>query len=317
MGDIQSLRRLSLKDCRAITDFSPLAKLSALTALHCANTQITDLTPLTGMSALQFLDLSNTQVADIAPLAGLTELTELDLSQTQVSDLSPLARLHKLIKLQLGWNRLVSDIKPLARLTALKTLHLDYTSVSDLGAVAEFTRMMDQWTDKNDPEYEEYDADDEYYEEHIGYDEDRRGLHYDETPVAAREPYCWLVGLHSRRRTVETINLVRRTKTLPPHQPEGYEPPEAAESQGTGGESKELIDRVHKHMAQLEQAVRESKKGSGAFGIIGKGALGWLGAVLAAAAGYGVCFIVKAHEAAVRTWIDQMGARKPCTGSSI
>lgn len=309
---ISSLRRLSLEDCREVTDFRPLAQCVGLTRLDCANTRIADLAQLASCPGLQSLDLSNTTVSDLVPLADLSGLTRLHISKTNVSDLGPLAQLRRLGILSLYSNQLITDIRPLARLTALRTLDLDYTAISDLGPIAEMTAMMGQWTDKSDPYYDpDYDPcgdNAEFYGEYDDvYQDDRRGLHYDETPVAAREPYCWLVRLHGWRRTVETINAVRRTKKLPPHYPEGYEAPGEAESNGGESQSKELIDRVRDHMQQLEQAVREGKKGEGAIGAIRSGALGWLGALLAAAVGYGACFLVKTYEAAVRGWIDQLG----------
>ena len=172
--------------------------------------------------------------------------------------------------------------------------------------------MMDQWTDKSDPYddpyYDPSDDDNGYYDEDDLSEDDTRGLHYGQTPIAAREPYCWLVRLPIRRRTIETINLVRRTKKLPTYHPQRYEPPEEAENDSSGSESKEIIGRVRDHMEQLEKAVREGKRDDpGPIRTIGRGALFGLGGLFVTAAAYGVRLVVKANELLVRSWIDQFG----------
>ena len=159
------------------------------------------------------LDLANTLISDLSPIAELLSLERLDLSETQVSDITKLSRLAGLTSLSLSETQ-VSDINALAGLTSLRSLDLAYTRVSDLSAIAEFVAMIDQWSldDEEDVDNDDYDSNDE-----------RVGLCYEGTPIAERQPYCWLVDLRTRRRTIETINVVRAAKGLTDHYPDGYE----------------------------------------------------------------------------------------------
>ena len=54
--DLEKVRWLGLGNCE-ITDLSPLAGLTSLTALGLHRNQITDLTPLKGLTELKLLDL--------------------------------------------------------------------------------------------------------------------------------------------------------------------------------------------------------------------------------------------------------------------
>lgn len=70
-----SLKRLTLWDCRWVTDLEPLTQLPSLTDIDIENTSVTDLTPLSSLTHLQWLYMGDTEhVLDLTPLSNLPEL---------------------------------------------------------------------------------------------------------------------------------------------------------------------------------------------------------------------------------------------------
>ena len=127
----------------AVSDLSPLARLTKLITLNLSDNSISDLSPLTGLTQLTTsLDLNDNLISDLSPLAGLVNLTHLELGNNLISDLSPLADLTKLSRLWLYRNS-ISDLSPLADLITLRTLHLQVNSVSDLSHLARLTRLTE------------------------------------------------------------------------------------------------------------------------------------------------------------------------------
>ena len=82
------LQHLSLRGCKKITDFTPLARLTSLTYLRLWETQIEDLSPLSGLVELTYLDLNSTPIRDIAPLHRLSKLTTLHIHCPNLPDQS-------------------------------------------------------------------------------------------------------------------------------------------------------------------------------------------------------------------------------------
>jgi hypothetical protein len=103
-------------------------------------------------------------------------------------------------------------------MSKLRKLRFERTLVTDLRPLAEFREMIDQW--QKDDELEsvvDYDYSDDDY--------GGRGLYYEGTPVATRQPYCWFVEMRDGRRTIETINWVRsEERQLSTYWPDGYVP---------------------------------------------------------------------------------------------
>ena len=99
-------------DQNQISDISPLANLTNLTALLLEHNQISDISPLADLTSLTELYLAYNQISDISPLADLTSLTRLYLRDNQISDISPLANLTSLTELGLDENQ-IRDIRPL------------------------------------------------------------------------------------------------------------------------------------------------------------------------------------------------------------
>jgi Leucine-rich repeat (LRR) protein len=87
------LKSLGLWGCRAITDFTPLSDMRALSWLDLEDTTIGDLTPIAGLTELETLWLRRCEnVTDLAPLGGLPKLRHLYLAGIAPgTDLAPLA----------------------------------------------------------------------------------------------------------------------------------------------------------------------------------------------------------------------------------
>ncbi len=118
----------------AVTDFSPLEKLTNLqTLLLSYMSNLVDVSALANLTQLEVLELSNTAVSDVSALANLTQLEVLELSNTAVSDVSALANLTQLEVLEL--NGTAVDVSTLANLTQLRALGLSNTAVSDVSAL--------------------------------------------------------------------------------------------------------------------------------------------------------------------------------------
>ena len=125
----------------AISDFSPLEKLTALDELNLGGMSgLRDVSALAGLTNLEGLGLDDTGVSDVSALAGLTNLETLDLTDTAISDVSALAHLTNLETLDLHGTA-ISDVSALAGLTNLERLYLRYTGVSDVSALAGLTNL--------------------------------------------------------------------------------------------------------------------------------------------------------------------------------
>ncbi len=79
-----------------LSDLSPLAKKTGLTALSLVYQNITDVGALSKLTGLQYLDLSGNRIADLSPLASLTQLQTVKLLHVSAADLSVLNELPAL-----------------------------------------------------------------------------------------------------------------------------------------------------------------------------------------------------------------------------
>jgi internalin A len=118
----------------ALTDLTPLTKLTQIEGLRVSMNQVAVLGPLAGMRQMDQLDLGRTQVKDLTPLKGMTNLTELMLDDTPVDDLTPLANLTKLQRLSIKRTR-VTDVSPLKGLKKLAFLYTGGSPISNVGTV--------------------------------------------------------------------------------------------------------------------------------------------------------------------------------------
>lgn len=276
-----------------LSDITPLAKLQGLKRLYLGYTNVSDVAPLHRLSSLQTLILHNTPVSDISPLSRLSNLEVLDLSGTGVANLEPLSRLKALTDLNLNDTQ-VSELIPLQDLTQLVKLHIERTRVTDLRPLAKFTAMIEQWnSDEEGVPVVEYDYDEDDYA--------KRGLHYEATPIAARQPYGWFVAMKDGRRTIETINWLRsEERQLPTYWPEGYVPATGSpfdKNKGLTPEAQKILDAIKE---DREKARREN----GAWATIKRAIIIAVVGLIVAGVAVAARSLIKLHEAAVRAWIE-------------
>ena len=126
----------------SISDLSPLAGLTNLTALRLSENSISDISAVRGLINLTYLALSNNSISDISAVAGLTNLTELWLYNNSISDIFPVSALTDLTKLAL-YDNPISDISPIAGLTNLTQLLFHNNSISDISAIAALTNLTE------------------------------------------------------------------------------------------------------------------------------------------------------------------------------
>lgn len=97
----------------AVTDISPLARLTKLVDLNIHTQDISDLTPLSNLTALEELRLAGNSFTDISPLRGLNSLQYLELTGNDITDITPLSGLTNLIGLDLRFNPDLRNIEAL------------------------------------------------------------------------------------------------------------------------------------------------------------------------------------------------------------
>ncbi|MEA4869075.1 MAG: leucine-rich repeat domain-containing protein [Christensenella sp.] len=94
VANMPNLESLTLFGGNRLTDLSPVAGLSKLTALTLRGNQISDISPLEGLTNLAYLDLQDNRIADVSPIAGLTNLTRLFIDGNPISNVSALAEVR-------------------------------------------------------------------------------------------------------------------------------------------------------------------------------------------------------------------------------
>ncbi|MGB3588404.1 MAG: leucine-rich repeat domain-containing protein [Tunicatimonas sp.] len=90
LAQVANLSEIDISDHASVQTLEPLAALTNLKTLDCANTRIRDLTPLEGMVNLEHLNLAGTRVDSIGALSDARNLKVLNFDQTQVRSLLPL-----------------------------------------------------------------------------------------------------------------------------------------------------------------------------------------------------------------------------------
>ena len=132
----------------SISDLSPLAGLTNLTALRLSDNSISDISAVMGLINLIYLGLSNNSISDISAIAELTNLTELWLYNNSISDISTVSELTNLTTLVL-YDNPISDISPIAGLTNLTHLVFHNNSITDISAIAGLTNLTELWLSTN------------------------------------------------------------------------------------------------------------------------------------------------------------------------
>ncbi|MEG4379530.1 MULTISPECIES: leucine-rich repeat domain-containing protein [unclassified Microcoleus] len=136
---LSSMTMLDLSN-NQITDFSFLACLTNVKAVHLASNQFTDISFLGWLTNLKILYLGNNQITDISFLGSLTNLTTLDLGSNKITDIRFLGWLTHLTTLHLGGNK-ITDISFLGSLTNLTTLNLGNNQITDISFLGSLTNL--------------------------------------------------------------------------------------------------------------------------------------------------------------------------------
>jgi len=88
---------LNISGRMAITSLDPVAKLTQLRIVECANTAVISLEPLKDLLEITMVNATNTKISSVQPLSKLTNLEVLFLDHTAINDISPLTTLKKLM----------------------------------------------------------------------------------------------------------------------------------------------------------------------------------------------------------------------------
>lgn len=135
---LHNLKSLTVFDCAAISDLTPLRSLVSLKQLHLFDgIRIVDLNPLQSLTSLEALSLAGARsLDDLAPIGNHDRLSYLCLANTNVTDdcIVHVAGLRNLMALELN-RTAISDasLRFLESLTSLKILDLEYASITDDG----------------------------------------------------------------------------------------------------------------------------------------------------------------------------------------
>lgn len=137
LGFLNLERNPALADIRTLRHLTSLRELS-LAFTGIAQNEVIDgagsgdsLAPLARLTGLTFLDLAATDIHDLTALSGLVNLEELILFDCLVEDLGPLATVRNLRELQLSANQIVT-IDALASLEQLELLTLQMNQIQNI-----------------------------------------------------------------------------------------------------------------------------------------------------------------------------------------
>ncbi len=148
------LVRLSLADCKKVSDLSPLAELTKLESLNIRGVPFKDLAFVAALKELEELEMFMTTakglgpgtagVTDIAPFKGLANLKKLHFYACPFTDASPLADAVGMEDLSLYMAK-VADLTPLKGMTKLERLSLYSVPAKDLSPLAGMTELTYIW----------------------------------------------------------------------------------------------------------------------------------------------------------------------------
>lgn len=119
-----------------------LGELSSLKKLSIqGNTDVTDITPLYALGNLVYLDISNTKVDDISSIDRLTLLESLDISNTEIKSLDSIKNLEKLNTLKMNKLKLL-DVSTIALPERLETLECNSNGLNSLEFIASAKSLL-------------------------------------------------------------------------------------------------------------------------------------------------------------------------------
>ena len=148
LGQMRSLKNLTLDGSGGIPDLTPLADLDTLERLVIEEGELQDLSPLSGLTQLRVLKLLTKVTAeDLTGLKNLTNLQELRLDSYGIQSLRGLENMVHLQSLEIRGDLgcpFVQDLSPLSGLTELKALTISVNGQrydTDFASLSGLTQM--------------------------------------------------------------------------------------------------------------------------------------------------------------------------------
>jgi Leucine-rich repeat (LRR) protein len=141
LAGLSNLRALNCAENTRIVDFSPLSSLANLETLSLNGNSITNLTPLQSLSRLTVLNLDNNVLDSLSPISGLTNLNILSARQTSLTTSAGLSGLTNLFSLCLDQNSIISPILPQLP-NRLISLGLSSNSIVSVQSFTSFTNLQ-------------------------------------------------------------------------------------------------------------------------------------------------------------------------------
>ncbi len=143
LAGLPNLTSLHLGGNRAITSYSTLSSLPALSNLWASGNGLSNATAFQALNALNYLNLDDNAIKDPSPLANLTRLKALSVERNLLTNGTALSGLTNLASVWLGGN-LLTNVSFLQNLTRLGAVELDgnfITNVSSFASLSQLTSL--------------------------------------------------------------------------------------------------------------------------------------------------------------------------------
>ncbi|MBO9607081.1 MAG: hypothetical protein J7639_14070 [Paenibacillaceae bacterium] len=127
---------------QAISDLTPLSKLTKLGILALNDNEIVDACPLASLTKLHQLIVSRNRIAKLDCLSGLTNITDLLAGDNQLTSVELAKTMTKLRWLSVENNR-IADLSPLSGLPALEHLYADHNRIVNVHPLLDAPELYD------------------------------------------------------------------------------------------------------------------------------------------------------------------------------
>ena len=155
IGELSSLKRLTIKGNTDVTDISPLYALKGLVSLDISHTKVSDISSIDKLILLESLDISNTEIENLSVIKKLENLNTLKMNSIKNLDVFTITLPNELETLECNSNGLnslefISGTKSILNLYAsnnniidltpikqyqLATIDLSHNKISDLSGI--------------------------------------------------------------------------------------------------------------------------------------------------------------------------------------
>ena len=136
LANMPNLTDLTLVDCEAVSDLSPLRGLKNLRSISVENTAVTDISPLEDSDGLQSFRARNSSVKDLTPLSQMYDLRILEVSSPVLSPVPSSVFEGKIMLERVEINFAgITDLTPFSQMDRLKVLSLHGNTIADVTPV--------------------------------------------------------------------------------------------------------------------------------------------------------------------------------------